>query len=85
MSFKIIVKRIDTIRYVDNKWQQVANTGNPRDGGPVFDYAPIEGKRDMEIEILQQTVETLDVAELARFINREMTAPDPYKGNRFAG
>jgi len=70
MAFKIEIIRIEKEKFEDQEYKQVADTGNERDSGPVYEYVPSGTKiREIETTILEQTVEELDLHSVIRAIN----------------
>jgi hypothetical protein len=59
--FEVTIKRIEAVEERGREWKQVADSGNPRDGGPVYEYVYAPGVRQQDRVILRQEVEQLDV------------------------
>jgi hypothetical protein len=59
--YEVTIKRVEAVEERDREWKQVADSGNLKDGGPVYDYAYAPIVRQRERVILQQQVDQLDV------------------------
>lgn len=66
MSYRIRIVHIQPMARLE--WKQVADSGNPRDGGAQYDYVPSEGTK--EVSIYEQEVDDLDLAAVIRAVNR---------------
>lgn len=68
--FKITIVEIETINKKSRAWEKIAETGNQRDGGAVFDYVDSVEEVDRETTVLEQTVRTLDLPAVIKAVNQ---------------
>jgi len=66
-QIKIIAKKIMPTK--GQTYEKLSDTGNKNGDGPTYGYVPYEGFETQEIEILHQTVETLDLPAVIKAIN----------------
>lgn len=66
---QITITKIEEKPTIEQKYQQVANSGNPRDGGPIYEYVPVETVRKVEMELLKQCVEKINLVDVICAIN----------------
>jgi hypothetical protein len=59
--FEVTIKRIEAVEEKIQEWKHVADSGNERDNGAVYDYVSAPIVRPHERVILHQQVEQLDV------------------------
>jgi hypothetical protein len=52
-----------------NNWERVADSGNERDKGPIYDYAPIEEIQIDTTVVLQQNIDELDLTAVIKAVN----------------
>ncbi len=65
-----VIEKVPETRMERGEWVRVADTGNPKDGGSVYDYAPTrEVASTNSIERYEQRVETLDLQALIAVVN----------------
>jgi hypothetical protein len=70
VKYKISISRIDQVDILKREYQRVADTGNERDNGPVYDYAICPTTTLVETEILKQEItEDIALKEIIRAIN----------------
>jgi hypothetical protein len=67
--FKITITEIKPVERVTTEYQKVAETGNPRDNGPAFDYVPVTRVQDAATEVYSQTVAELDIVAVIAAVN----------------
>lgn len=61
MTYRILIEKIETEPFDKQEWQKVADTGNSRDGGPVYGYTACPTVREVTTKLLEQTLERLDL------------------------
>jgi len=59
--YRIQVSREDRITSVEQSWKVVADTGNERDGGHIYDYVPVEVQKTVTVELLDLRVDELNL------------------------
>ena len=69
MAYRICIERIETETYTRMEWLVVADTGNPRDGGRLWEYVPTEAQRETTTKVYEQRVQNLDLARVIVAIN----------------
>jgi len=67
--FEIIIKRQEIVTKVEGTYQKVADTGNERDRGAVYDYVNHEVTKEIEVEVYRQKVDSLDLAQVVAVVN----------------
>ena len=68
--YQITIKKITPETRVRKEYQQIADSGNSKDGGAVYDYVTCEVTEDKEITILEQKVDDFDLKLVIRAINK---------------
>lgn len=67
---RILIEKEEVKSFPSKEWRLVANSGNVRDGGPVFDYVEAELPRTVTTKLLEQFVsDDLDVLSVIAAIN----------------
>ncbi len=64
-----IVKKV-VVPIIKREYERVADTGNPRDNGAMYDYVDCLGERTVETDILKQTLEDIDLPAVIKAINK---------------
>lgn len=67
--YKIIITKFEEVNRTRNEYVKVADSGNERDGGSVYDYVPNTTVEKREITILEQSIENLDMPAVIKAIN----------------
>lgn len=67
--FKITITETRTETQPRKEYRQVADTGNPRDGGKVYEYVAADLPTTVQRDVLTQEVETLDLAAVIKAVN----------------
>ena len=67
--FEITIKRIESVNVTRQEWKQVADSGNKRDDGAVYEYVGYPDVQDADTLILQQSVKELDIPAVIKAIN----------------
>jgi hypothetical protein len=70
MSYRITIEKIETVPYDFREWQKIADSGNPKDGGPVYDYAGYPSTRQNTQKVYEQTVESMDLPGVIFAVNQ---------------
>lgn len=63
------IQRIDTFDRMGQEYQRVADTGNPRDGGIVYEYVNVVKRLNDNRDIYEQEVDSLDLPAVIRAVN----------------
>lgn len=67
--YKITIEETQMVDESTTEYQKTADTGNPRDGGALYEYVPVKRLRSRETKIFEQTVEDLDIQGVIRAVN----------------
>lgn len=67
--YRITIERVTREPKVQRTWQKVADSGNPKDGGVVYDYAEYPGEEINRVEVLKQELEEVDLKVVIRALN----------------
>jgi hypothetical protein len=68
--YKIEISKVEQVNVKKQSYEKVAETGNKRDSGPVFEYVPFDTVETRETNVLTQQVEDLDLAAVIKAINK---------------
>lgn len=70
-KYTITITRSDEVEAERREWKQVADSGNERDDGPVYEYVTYPGVEHESTDILKQEIrdEGLDIKAVIRAIN----------------
>lgn len=68
--YKIKITKTERRKYEGREYQQVSDTGNPRDNGPVYDYVPLEKEEEIETTVLSQSLEEIDLPRIIKAVNQ---------------
>lgn len=68
-KYKITITKVDTVIRGESEYKKVADTGNKQDGGPVYDYVWRDVEKEIETNVLTQTVDDLDLKDVIKAIN----------------
>lgn len=70
-KYKISIIRIDEYDAIGREWKQIADTGNEKDGGKVYDYVtyPTTGTTETAVLTQETTDENLDIKNIIKAIN----------------
>ena len=68
---EVKITRVDVETRTSREYQQVADTGNERDGGRVFAYVPCEKQERVERVLLHQQIDdgAFDLDDVIRAVN----------------
>jgi len=58
--YEIVVKKIEHKDYVEKKYEKIADTGNEKDDGPVYDYVELPITKKFDTEIYRQSIDSDD-------------------------
>lgn len=73
--FKVTIERVEQVERNVNQWLKVADTGNDRDGGAVYDHVPTATTQTERTDILVMTLDTLNLpAVVDALLDRTPTA-----------
>jgi predicted transcriptional regulator len=67
--YKIEITHVEQVNRQDRSYEKVADTGNERDGGPVYEYVTFDAVKNIERKVLEQVVDNLDLAAVIKAIN----------------
>lgn len=67
--YRIEITHVTKEEVSGKEYHRVADTGNPRDGGPVYDYVPCDKVAEHRRTVLLQEVASLDIAAVIRAVN----------------
>lgn len=67
--FRIEITETRTETKRRKEYQLIADTGNPRDGGRVFDYIEADLPTEVRRAVLTQEVDTLDLGAVIKAVN----------------
>lgn len=70
-KYTITITRSDEVDAVRREWKQVADTGNERDDGAVYEYVTYNGVEHESVDILKQEIlnEDLDIKAVIKAVN----------------
>ena len=72
MQIKITVIKIETKKYTKSRYEKIADTGNEKDNGAVYDYVQSEDEEEVETTLFEQTVEDMpDLMEVIKAFNQK--------------
>lgn len=71
--YKITVREITSGEKVKDEWQRIADSGNEKDGGVVYGYAPHVAPFQEELGVYEQTNVSFNLAKLIQVVNEETT------------
>lgn len=69
--FKVEITEFYIANEPQVEWKQIADSGNKQDNGPVYDYVTHPQLKEIvkETKVFEQTVTTLNLANVIRAIN----------------
>jgi hypothetical protein len=67
--YHITIELIEVVPSLEKEWLKVADSGNKHDDGPIYEYVWIDGTREKTSTLLEQAVETLDLAAVIKAVN----------------
>lgn len=67
--FRVEIVEVTERQTTRHNYQKVADSGNPRDGGAIYEHIPLAGVENVERKVLTQEVETIDLPSVIRAIN----------------
>ena len=67
--YKIVITKIEKRDIIDREYQKVADSGNERDDGAVYDYVEFPSTKIVESEVYTQKVEELDIKTVIDAVN----------------
>lgn len=59
--FTVTIKRHEEKTVPHQSWEKVADSGNPRDGGAIYDYAKTECIETSSVELFDARRDELDI------------------------
>lgn len=68
-KYRITITKLETLVKGESEYKKISDTGNKQDGGPVYDYVWREVEREVETNILTQTVDDIDMKDVIKAIN----------------
>ena len=74
MSYKVTIEKIESLPTTQRDWKVIADTGNPKDGGRVYDYVTYPSTETKTTRLLEQQVEQLDVLAVIMAVNGAPTS-----------
>lgn len=63
-KYRIEIKKIEEYQDVEQDWKKTADTGNPQDGGSVYDYVKHDVTRKRESTELLMELDELDLKKV---------------------
>lgn len=69
-TFRITIEKIEKVTVRDRDYQKLADTGNEKDGGPIYGYVNFEKETTTSITILDQRVDELDLPTVIKAVNK---------------
>ena len=72
MKSRFTVKIVETeyVTHLVSEYQRTADSGNPRDGGPVYEYVTLEKSNPYERVRLLQEVDKIDLPAVIKALNK---------------
>ncbi len=67
--YRIQITKEEKVKTTDRDYKKVADTGNERDDGPVYEYVEFPSEKTVVTELLDQRVEGLDMEDVIKAIN----------------
>lgn len=67
--YKIVITKIDKKEFIDREYQKIADSGNERDDGAIYDYVEFPNTKSVESEVYTQKVEDLDIKQVIDAVN----------------
>lgn len=80
MPYRIRIEELTVKELVGQKYERIADTGNAKDGGPVYDYVAYPHTQEVSTLILDQTVSELDIVSVIKAVNK---IGEPYDRQKF--
>ena len=68
--YEIKIVKKEKYNTTDKSWEKIADTGNEKDNGSVYDYVETEVTREKEEAVYTQHVEKLDLKEVIDAVNK---------------
>jgi hypothetical protein len=68
--YEIKIVKKEKYNTTDKSWEKIADTGNEKDNGAVYDYVETEVTREKEEAVYTQHVEKLDLKEVIDAVNK---------------
>ena len=75
MSFIVTIQEVKQVAVKQKDWLKVADTGNKRGDGPVYEYVFSDGIKDEEREVYRQEVESVDLVKIINAVNLPQDKP----------
>lgn len=69
MSFIITVTETKEVQVKQKDWLKVADTGNKKGDGPVYEYVFSDGTKVEEKEVYRQEVDSVDLVKIINAVN----------------
>lgn len=63
-KFRIEIKKFEEYETVGQDYRKTSDTGNPNDGGPVYEYIKFDTTRTRETEVLVMELDELDLKKV---------------------
>lgn len=67
--YKVTIVKISLVEVVTSEYEKVADTGNKKDNGPVYEYVSKPITKPTETEIYAQMVDDLDLPTVIKAVN----------------
>ena len=68
--YEIKIVKKEKYNTTDKSWEKIADTGNEKDNGSVYDYVETEVTREKEENVYTQHVEELDLKGVIDAVNK---------------
>lgn len=75
MPFIITVTETKEVQVKEKDWRKVADTGNKKGDGPVYEYVFSDGTKIEEKEVYRQEVESVDLVSIITAVNLPQDKP----------
>lgn len=67
--YKVVITSSEKVDSIDREYQKVADSGNERDKGPVYEYVEFPKKKTVTTEVYAQQVDDLDLKKVIDAVN----------------
>jgi hypothetical protein len=67
--YRVTITEVAETTVTRSEWRQVADSGNPMDGGAQYRHVPLETTQTTTLDVYQQQVPTLDINAVIRAVN----------------
>lgn len=70
-KYRVRIERVDIVDITKRSYEKIADTGNQRDSGAIYDYVTYDDTQFLETNILTQEIlsEDLDIKQVIKAIN----------------